>query len=61
MANEPEETMEKWKDLALSLLEQNKKFAEELQEWMKLAKRLSEENKQLTRELQPKHMREKLQ
>lgn len=61
MTNKPEETMEKWKELALSLLEQNKKFAEELQEWMRLAKRLSEENKELAQQLEPKHMRRKLQ
>ena len=48
-----EETMEQWKNLALELLEQNKKFAEELQEWMKLAKRLSEENRQLMTQIDP--------
>jgi SOS response regulatory protein OraA/RecX len=48
-----EETMEQWKNLALALLEQNKRFSEELQEWMKLTERLSKENTELMMQLDP--------
>lgn len=50
-----EETMEQWKKLALSLLEQNKKFAEEILEWIKLAERLSKENTELMMQIDPSY------
>jgi hypothetical protein len=61
MANEPEETMERWRELALSVLDQNKRLVEELQEWMKLTERLSQENKQLSAMLDEQDPRGKLQ
>lgn len=61
MSNDPEETIEKWKSLALALLEQNERFAQELREWMKLTERLSQENKQLSAMLDKQNPQGKLQ
>ena len=61
MSNDPEETIEKWKSLALALLEQNERFAQELREWMKLTERPSQENKQLSAMLDKQNPQGKLQ